>query len=1462
MNHYEIDSCGFGLLVDTTNQKSSLLVQKALSGLSRLSHRGAVGEDGVTGDGCGIMLQLDHAFFAQIAQEQSIQVPNHFAIGSCLLSPVNPEKNKIRLEDILKRLGFSIAGWRDVPVNLNYAGKQDHLKIPIFCHLFVTYPIDWSLSFIEKKLYQAKILAQQTPKFEEPFYLSSLSTQTIIYKALVLPGNLPLFYPDLQDKRLSSAVALFHQRFSTNTSSAWHLAQPFSTLAHNGEINTIQGNRHYGERISYSLIKNYYPELKDVETLITPGGSDSLSMDNLLEGLIHAPFSCPEAMRLMIPPAWENDTEMTEIEKSYFRFHAPHLPAWEGPAGIVFFDGRYAGCILDKNGFRPARCVSAKPNWIGIGSEAGIFDFKNEEIISLSRLKPGEIFLIDLVTGSIIDSQKLIQELCQKHPYFEWEKNYSTELFSITQNLPPIKNSISPNVLKRFDVSFEETEQVLRFIAEQATEPTHSMGDDTPLAAFSSQPRQLFDFFRQQFAQVTNPPVDSLREKSILSLETYLGNRRLITNRDAEFARQIVLSSPLLTKLQFEELSTQNKRYFKIIKISLAYHYTLTLREAINNLKQYTLSLPQDIHHLFILSDEKISANQNSIHPSLAIGALHHQLIENHQREAVSLIACSGWVREAHHVAVLLAYGADAVYPWLAYKLLQDIGYRNHYDLDEAFENYRNALNKGLLKICSKMGVCTLNSYKGAQLFNVIGLHSEIMGECFSQSSYWLPKYNWETLDQQQKTFYLNAQDTTILPRQGGMFQYAPQGEYHDYNPDVVTNLLRAVNENDARYYQQFKELVNYRPPVMVRDFLQLNPTRSPVKLSDVEDSSSILKRFDTAAMSLGALSPEAHEALAIAMNQLGGRSNSGEGGEAKYRQGTLKHSKIKQIASARFGVTAEYLIHAEVIQIKIAQGAKPGEGGQLPGNKVNKMIAELRYSTPGVTLISPPPHHDIYSIEDLAQLIFDLKQVNPKALVSVKLVSEPGVGTVAAGVVKAYADLITISGYDGGTGASPLSSIRSTGCPWEYGLNETHRTLIAKNLRHRVTLQVDGGLKTGLDVIKAALLGAESFGFGTAPMITLGCKYLRICHLNNCATGIATQDDRLRAHYYHGLPERVMLYFQWVAEEVRELLALLGVTHLKDIIGRVDLLKSLPQSNHCVDLSQLLAPNPVSRTYTRELYLQRPNHPFDKALLAQKLLQDVTPALRHNDSYYGEYSINNKDRSIGANIAGEIARLYGDTGYKSQIQLHFNGFAGQSFGAFLVQGMSFSLQGAANDYVGKGMNGGELIIRLPEHSSLNPLLTTIAGNTCLYGATGGTCFINGLAGERFAVRNSGSTAVVLGIGNHGCEYMTAGEVLVLSTPGANFAAGMTGGMAFVYDDKGAFPKLCNQESVTLCHLDHTSLHEYQHILRKILTDFNFKTQSVPGKSLLGKLEQCWSKFYVILPKENCPALPPLKEAR
>lgn len=1440
----ERDSCGFGLLVNTQEPASNTLIYQALEGLARLTHRGAVGEDGLSGDGCGILLDLDQRYFKQLATSANGTVLENCAVGMFFLSPKRIDAQHAVIEKQLHAQALSVSGWRVVPIDTQFLGEIAAQSLPAIHQCFIDLSLSpWSGAELERQLFIAQKLIEWQLNDASDFCVCSLSSQTIVYKALVLPPNLAKFYPDLQQKSWCSKVALFHQRFSTNTLSRWPLAQPFSSLAHNGEINTIRGNRLYARQINSPLIQSYYPELSNLPSLLSDIASDSLNLDQFVQAYRHFGMRTAEILRLLIPPAWENDTTMPASQKSYYQYHFPLLPSWEGPAGIVFYDGRFTGCILDRNGLRPTRYQRSKEGLVFVGSEVGLVDIPETALVKQSRLNPGALLLIDTKHNTLITEGETPVQFYQRHPFSDWVN--ALQQFLPYKEDKPIsvdQKPVSDRLKKFFDVSYEEIEQSLRFMAHSGIEPTASMGDDTPMAVFSHRPRQLFDFMRQQFAQVTNPPLDSLREKAVMSLTISLGYRAFLAKRNAQHAQQVILPSPLLSNLQFTNLCNTEHAFFRHYAVSL--HVppdTVNLFDALKLLANQVLRQLKDRQLLVVLYDAEKQCDQPSIHPVLAVGYLHQALIKEQKREHVSIMVSSGWVRDAHHLAMLVAAGAEAVHPWLAYRLIDEVTEEPY----EARSNYRNALNKGLLKIASKMGVCTMNSYHGSILFQVLGLSAEVVTACFGDCPHAIEWLNWQTLTEHQRQFYCNSQHPTILPRQGGLYKYAYNAEYHDYHPEVVMTLIEACKYADKEKYQAYANLINQRQPVMLRDFYRIISNKKNLPIQEVEPDKCITKRFETAAMSLGALSPEAHESLAEAMNTLGGRSNSGEGGEAAYRHNTPKKSKIKQIASGRFGVTAEYLMQAEVIQIKIAQGAKPGEGGQLPGNKVNKTIAALRYCSPGVTLISPPPHHDIYSIEDLAQLIFDVKQINPQAYVSVKLVSEPGIGTIAAGVVKAYADCITLSGYDGGTGASPLSSIRNAGCPWELGLVETQKILLENNLRHRVCLQVDGGLKTGLDVVKAALLGAETFGFGTAPMIALGCKYLRICHLNNCATGIATQQAMLRREHYQGNAQRAIFFFQSVANEVRHILSAIGYPSLGSIIGRHDLLQSIAE---CPWPLPPLHASQNDVTLRRKLYRQPHNPSFDKAPLAQQLMEDTQKAVVANQPLQKHYAIRNHDRSIGANIAGLLKKDPKiDRPTNGLIQLSFAGSAGQSFAVWTVDGMELTLKGTANDYLAKGMNGGRVIIQ--RSCAIASEEYVIAGNTCLYGATGGECYIDGRVGERFAVRNSGAHAVVVAVGYHGCEYMTGGQVTILASPGHNFAAGMTGGIAFVWDTNNTLSAHLNRGTVDYAPVLSLPDDYYAHLLQCDLERFVTYTDSERGKQALTLLKNGGRDFFIIYPK-------------
>ncbi|MCF7982375.1 MAG: glutamate synthase large subunit, partial [Pseudomonadales bacterium] len=1153
------DSCGFGLIAHLHGKASHDLLKTALESLTCMTHRGGIAADGKTGDGCGLLLAMPKRFLTRIAKEQfGISLAPQFGVGMVFLS-ANAEyaqAERLQLELALIAEGFRILGWREVPVDETVCGPIALQNRPKIEQIFVAAD-GLTSERVGVNLFIARKKAERALLDHEAFYVCSLSDRVLSYKGLVMPADLAQFYPDLHDVELETAICVFHQRYSTNTLPKWPLAQPFRLLAHNGEINTIQGNRNWAQ----ARVKNFqcerFPDIAALQPILDSRGSDSANMDNMLELLTAGGMSIYRALRLMIPSAWQPHAETMDPDlRAFYEYSAMHMEPWDGPAGVVLTDGRHAVCLLDRNGLRPARWLVAKNDYIILASEAGVYPCPPDQVIAKGRVGPGQILSVDTKTGEILHTKEVDDQLKVARPYKKWLQQRVRRIESSLTELLDLDDVIDQDQFKvyskLFQVSSEERDQVLRVLAETAQEPVGSMGDDTPLAVMSKEIRLISDYFRQQFAQVTNPPIDSLRETLVMSLDTHLGAKRNLFYETEQHAERALLNSPVLSINKFNQIMDDRVTGFRTECLLLNYKPEVGLEQALIELADRAEELARKGFVLLVLTDRKINEKQLVLNVFLATGAVHHRLIDKGLRCDANLIVETALARDSHQVALLIGFGASAVFPYLSYQLLGDMVRQGKLKMTprEARVNYRRGINKGLQKILSKMGISTISSYRGAQLFEAVGLHDEVVQLCFKGVPSRIQGVNFKQLQQEQETLHQAAWSTRKQPNVGGLFKYVHGGEYHAFNPDVVRTLQEAVRSADYRIYKEYAQLVNQREPMLLRDLWALKSDRPAINLDQVEPIEKLFPRFETAGMSLGALSPEAHEALAMAMNALGGRSNSGEGGEDPARHGTEKRSKIKQVASGRFGVTPSYLMSAEVIQIKIAQGAKPGEGGQLPGGKVNEMIARLRYSAPGITLISPPPHHDIYSIEDLAQLIFDLKQINPQALVSVKLVAEPGVGTIAAGVAKAFADFITISGYDGGTGASPLSSIRYAGTAWELGLSEAQQALRSNRLRGRVVLQTDGGLKTGLDVIKAAILGADSFGFGTTPMMALGCKYLRTCHLNNCATGLATQDQSLRRHHFHGTVEMVKHFFRFVAEETREWLAQLGYERLEEIIG------------------------------------------------------------------------------------------------------------------------------------------------------------------------------------------------------------------------------------------------------------------------------------------------------------------------
>ncbi|MGA0102300.1 MAG: glutamate synthase large subunit [Steroidobacteraceae bacterium] len=1461
---FEKDSCGFGLIANMDDQASHWLVETAIVALSRLTHRGAVAEDGKTGDGCGLLLKKPDRFLRAVAAESGIALCSRYAAGIAFLSRFEEQAARARqvLEQQLVREGLEVAGWRLLPTHPAACGEEALKTLPRMEMLFVNCRDDLDEAALNRRLFLVRRRAEKALEGRDPeFYMPSLSASTLVYKGMVMPDHLAEFFPDLADPRMESSVAVFHQRFSTNTLPQWKLAHPYRLLAHNGEINTIQGNRSWAVARGPLFRSPLLPDLSDIQPLVSLSGSDSQSLDNMLEVLLLGGLDVLQAMRLLIPPAWQNVDSMEPDVRAFYEFYAAHFESWDGPAGVVLCDGRYAACALDRNGLRPARWIMTRDRHLTIASEVGVWDYPASEVLAKGRLGPGEMLALDLQTGELQDTRRIDDLLKVRHPYKSWLKKevryLDTDLIDPRLAAEPFDRETLSRYQKMFNITAEERDEIIRVLAEDESEAVGSMGDDTPVAVMSSRIRSLYDYFRQQFAQVTNPPIDPLRESIVMSLQTMIAPESNVFMPTREHARHVVLNSPVLSQRKLRQLLGMKDIGIDHEFVDLQYDPAEGLQAALEKVCSQAEAAVRGGKNLIMLSDRYLVPGRIPLHALLATGAVHHRLVETGLRCRCNLVVETGTARDSHHFACLIGYGATAVYPYMAYQTLFDMMQKGSVKMDaktrlELGRSYRRGIRKGLFKVMSKMGISTIMSYRGAQLFEIVGLADRVVQTCFRGTVSRVQGADFDDLQEDQVELARRAFDPNEDLDRGGLHKYVHGGEYHMYNPDVVATLQSAVITGDYERYRLFASLVNDRPPSCLRDLFRPVAGREPVPLDEVEPIEAILTRFDSAGMSLGALSPEAHEALAIAMNRLGARSNSGEGGEDPARYGTERNSRIKQVASGRFGVTPEYLVSADVLQIKVAQGAKPGEGGQLPGHKVNEMIATLRYARPGVGLISPPPHHDIYSIEDLAQLIFDLKQVNPQALVSVKLVAEPGVGTVAAGVTKAYADLITISGHDGGTGASPISSIKYAGTPWELGLAEAHQTLRINDMRHRVRLQADGGLKTGLDVIKAAAIGAESFGFGTAPMVALGCKYLRICHLNNCATGVATQHKVLRSKYFVGLPEMVENYFRFVAMECREWMAALGVRSLSELIGRTELLEiaegeTVRQKK--LDLAPILSTAGLADRNPR-FCLEDRNRPFDRGDLAEQMVNDMLPAIESRSGGQFEYELTNRNRSIGARVSGEIARRYGNYGMTdAPLTVRLRGNAGQSLGVWNAGGLILELEGDANDYVGKGMAAGRIVLRPPADSGFIARETPIMGNTCLYGATGGELFAAGTAGERFAVRNSGTIAVIEGAGDHCCEYMTGGVVVVLGRTGLNFGAGFTGGFAYVLDLDRDFVDRYNHELVDIHRIQSEGMEaHYQHLL-SLVQAHQRATRSSWGREILNDYRSYAPKFWLVKPK-------------
>lgn len=1429
---WEHDSCGIGAVVNISGQREHRIVEYAKQVLLNLQHRGASGADETTGDGAGILLQLPHRFFAEEAKRRKIALPapGQYAVGMLFL----PREEKLRqwceslLGQTIREGGFEVLGWRDVPTCNRRLGQIARSAEPVIRQLWIDgqglAEEEWERRlFLVRKRAERRIWRELGAQAEDSFYVVSMSCRTITYKGMFLAWQLFDYYPDLADPRMETALAIVHQRYSTNTFPCWRLAQPFRMIAHNGEINTLRGNinriRSYEKIMSSPLLGE---RLEEIFPIIDPGGSDSSAFDNTLELLVRAGRSVPHALMMMVPEPFGERYHMSTDRRAFYEYHAAIMEPWDGPAAILFTDGRLVGGTLDRNGLRPCRYVVTQDGLAVLASEVGVIEFPPEQIRQKGRLQPGRMFLVDTQQGRILRDNEIKSAIIRQKPYRRWLEENRIELRGLFQPTRTLASSDPERLLERlraFGYTREEMRMILAPMARDGQEPVGSMGTDTPLAVLSDRPELLFHYFKQLFAQVTNPPIDPLREGLVMSLMSFTGKQQNLLDETPLHCRQLKLPHPILTPQDMERLRAANRPDFKAAVLDILFPADASapaqaLEQALENLLAQAEQAIRDGASLLILSDRRMSAQQAAIPSLLAVSAMHHGLLERRLRHEVGLVVESGEPREVMHFCLLCGYGANAIHPYLAFealaKLQADGDLPPNVELGQLVDQYITAVKKGILKTMSKMGISTLRSYHGAQQFEAIGLDRSVIDRYFPGTASRiggadLDALAQETLRRHQEAF--QPRPPAALPLDyGGDYHFRHDGQRHLWNPTTVTRLQHAVIDNDPAAYAEYARAINDQSRALytLRGLFEFTPG-DPVPLEEVEPATEIVKRFFTGAMSHGSISKEAHETLALAMNRLGSMSNTGEGGEdpARYRplpEGDSLNCGIKQVASARFGVTIEYLSQARILQIKIAQGAKPGEGGQLPGHKVTEEIARLRHATPGVTLISPPPHHDIYSIEDLAQLIYDLKAANPEAFVSVKLVAEVGVGAVAAGVAKANADEVLISGYDGGTGASPWSSIKHAGIPWEIGLAETQQTLVRNGLRDRIYVQVDGQMRTGRDVVIGALLGAERFGFGTSALVSLGCILMRKCHLGTCPVGIATQDPKLRKRFA-GKPEYVIRFLLFVAEEVRQLMAQLGFRRFDEMIGRVDRLWCRRAIEHWkakgLDLSAIFAPpeNPSGCSLRRT----RPQTDLHQDHLDRIILPLVAPALERQEPVRLEMPIRNVHRAVGATLSHQVVRKYGAKGLpEGTIEITFRGSAGQSFGAFLAPGITLRLIGDANDYLGKGLSGGRIVVQTPPGSSFDPKENVIAGNTLLYGATSGEVFINGLVGERFAVRNSGAVAVVEGVGDHACEYMTGGLVVVLGQTGRNFAAGMSGGIAYVLDEHQLFDTLCNLDMVDI----------------------------------------------------------------
>ncbi|MFC1491248.1 glutamate synthase large subunit, partial [Nitrospinota bacterium] len=1491
---FEHDACGVAFVADLHGRKSQQIIKQAITALNNLSHRGASGSEVNTGDGAGILVQMPHKFLAKVYRNNGgkatpLPEPGRYGAGMVFLPPDPVQANEVEMlfESIIREEGCQPLGWRDVPTDLSSLGPTALSKVPRFRQIFIGgFEEDAEKMQVERKLYVIRKRIEHTVQKSGMtdrlyFHIPSLSSQTLIYKGMLTPGQLELVFPDLMDPDMESGLALVHSRFSTNTFPSWPLAHPYRYMSHNGEINTLRSNINWMHAREALCETELLPDLKKILPIVIEGGSDSATFDNVLEFLFMAGRELPHAVLMMIPEPWAGHESMSEDRKAFYEFHGCLMEPWDGPASIAFTDGTVIGAVLDRNGLRPSRYYVTKDDLVVMASEVGVLDIPPENILIKERLHPGRIFLVDTSEGRIIDDEELKRRHTMANPYQDWLKKHLVHLDDLPE-APHLPEPDHETVLHRqqaFGYTFEDLRFFIGPMVQLKNDPVGSMGNDAALAVLSDRPRLLYDYFKQLFAQVTNPPLDAIREEIVTQISTTVGPERNLLKPEPKSCRQIKLDSPILSNEDFYKLVHLNRPGLKTTTLSMLFRAeegVEGLKRAMDELCHKASNAIKQGYSLIVLSDRGVSGEFAPIPALFATAGVHHHLVREGTRTRAGLLVETGEARQVHHMSLLLGYGAGAINPYLAFETIDDMTRNNlleDIDHETAVHNYIAALNKGIIKVISKMGISTIQSYRGAQIFEAIGLNKEFVDRYFT----WTPSriggigievVTDEVLLRHRKA-YPERQAGTEELESGGYIQWRRGGEHHLFNPETVFKLQHSTRTGQYKIFKEYSELVDNQSKHLatLRGLLDFKWAKEAVPLDEVEPAESIMKRFSTGAMSYGSISQEAHETLAIAMNRIGGKSNTGEGGEdpARYvpdENGDLRRSAIKQVASGRFGVTSEYLVNADDLQIKMAQGAKPGEGGQLPGGKVFPWIAKVRYSTPAVGLISPPPHHDIYSIEDLAQLIYDLKNSNPQARIHVKLVSEIGVGTVAAGVSKAHSDVVLISGHDGGTGASPITSIKHAGTPWELGLAETQQVLVMNRLRDRISVQVDGQLKTGRDVMIGAMLGADEFGFATAPLVVVGCVMMRVCHLNTCPVGIATQDPELRKKF-SGKPEFVENFFRFVAEEVREYMSRLGFRTMDEMIGRVDKLNVREAVDHWkargLDFSPILH-NPDMGPDVAIRNVCGQDHGLEKTLDVTTLIPKCKDALERKTPVKLEFPIQNINRTVGTILGYELTKRHGGEGLpEDTIQVHFKGSAGQSFGAFVPSGITLTLEGDTNDYVGKGLSGGKLIVFPPRESTFEAEKNILIGNVALYGATGGEAYFRGIGGERFAVRNSGALAVVESVGDHGCEYMTGGRVVVLGRTGRNFAAGMSGGIAYVLDEENSFRQRCNMEMVDLENL--VAPDDVEEVKDLIRNHVKF-TGSTVGERILGEWDLYQPRFVKVMPRDYKRAMTAIRTAK